>query len=194
MAPHPFPENPNTPTKLIMNSSPHTKPAIAKTGSLLLIAFALGGCASSTPTAKFKQPIAPEARIIARDTVHASVAAAPGVSMLDHERERIAQQVLAEVRAAAGAGPRAPRNYHIEVTMTRYEKGSAFARMMLAGLGQIHLDGQVSVYQMPGRSKVAEFTASKTFAWGGAYGGSVSIEGIEKTFAQIVANAVCQKR
>ena len=62
---------------------------------------------------------------------------------------------------------------------------------MLAGLGQIHLDGVISVYQLPGRSKVGEFTIKKTFAWGGVYGGITNIETIEDTFAEAVAKTVC---
>ena len=154
----------------------------------------LGGCASTAPKPKFTQAMSPEAKVIARDTVNAKVSAAPGVTLLDSERERIAQQIVSQVRTAAGAGARNHRDYEIAVTLTRYDKGSAFGRMMLAGLGQIHIDGQVSVYQLPGRAKVAEFTASKTFAWGGAYGGSVTIESIEQTFAQIIASAVCNQR
>ena len=58
---------------------------------------------------------------------------------------------------------------------------------MLAGLGQIHIDGTVSVYQMPEHKLVGEFTLNKTFAWGGIYGAATSIEDIENTFADGVA-------
>lgn len=54
---------------------------------------------------------------------------------------------------------------------------------MLAGLGQIHIDGDVTMYALPDHSKVGDFHLKKTFAWGGIYGSSTSMEDIETTFA-----------
>jgi hypothetical protein len=59
----------------------------------------------------------------------------------------------------------------------------------LAGLGQMHIAGNVSVYE--GNARTAQFQIKKTFAWGGAYGGTTRIDDVEKGFAQGVANAVC---
>jgi hypothetical protein len=42
---------------------------------------------------------------------------------------------------------------------------------------------------MPEERKVAEFTADKTFAWGGIYGGSTSMEDVEHGFAEGIAEA-----
>jgi hypothetical protein len=61
---------------------------------------------------------------------------------------------------------------------------------MLAGLGQIHIDGDVGVFSLPDHQKVGDFHLKKTFAWGGIYGGATSIEDIENTFADGVAAAV----
>ena len=85
---------------------------------------------------------------------------------------------------------RGKREFEIPVLVTRYDKGNAFARFMLAGLGQIHIDGKVSVLLLPDRKKVAEFDIDKTFAWGGIYGGVTSIEDVEQGFAEGVAKAV----
>jgi hypothetical protein len=70
------------------------------------------------------------------------------------------------------------------------KKGNAFARAMLAGLGQIHIDGEVVIYQMPDHVMVGEFALRKTFAWGGIYGAATSMENIEDTFSDGVAAAV----
>jgi len=78
----------------------------------------------------------------------------------------------------------------VDVTITRYEKGSAFARAMLAGLGQIHMDGNVTLYSMPAHTVVEDFSVQKTFAWGGIYGGTTTIEDIEQSFAEGIANAL----
>jgi Domain of unknown function (DUF4410) len=84
----------------------------------------------------------------------------------------------------------AVRSYLVVLHLSQYDKGNAFARAMLAGLGQIHIEGKVEVFQMSEQTLVGEFRLSKTFAWGGIYGVSTSIEDIENTFADGVAAAV----
>jgi hypothetical protein len=61
---------------------------------------------------------------------------------------------------------------------------------MLAGLGQIHIDATVKVYAKANDQKIADFVVAKTFAWGGIYGASTSMEDIERTFADGVAAAL----
>ena len=78
----------------------------------------------------------------------------------------------------------------IEVVLKRYEKGNAFARAMLAGLGQIHIEGTVKVINCENENKICEFELDKTFAWGGIYGASTSMEDIERTFADGIAETV----
>jgi uncharacterized protein DUF4410 len=78
----------------------------------------------------------------------------------------------------------------VDLHLSRYDKGNAFARAMLVGLGQIHIDGKVDIYQMPDHTLVGEFDLKKTFAWGGIYGAATSMEDIEDTFADGVA-ATC---
>jgi uncharacterized protein DUF4410 len=153
----------------------------------------LVGCASTAPSARFKQPIPPESRVAASDKVSVKVDPKAGVSMLSSEKQRLTEQIQAKIRATARASARAraPRGYEVDVQLNQYEKGSAFARAMLAGLGQMHIDGDVLVYQLPNRAKIGEFHLNKTFAWGGMYGASMTIEALEESFAQGVANAVC---
>ncbi len=62
--------------------------------------------------------------------------------------------------------------------MTRYDKGSAFARFMLAGLGQIHVDATVSLRDPARDVSLGEYEVNKTFAWGGIYGASTTIEDV----------------
>lgn len=158
----------------------------------LALAVLLSHCASTNPKAKFTQSLPAEARIALEDKVSAQVTAGSGVAMLDADRERLAQKIASKVRAAARARGAAGRSYEIAVTITRYDKGSAFARAMLAGLGQIHLDGVITVYQQASpRTKVGEFQLNKTFAWGGIYGMSTTMDTIEDTYADGVAQAVC---
>lgn len=78
------------------------------------------------------------------------------------------------------------------VLMTRYDKGSALARAMLAGIGRIHVDAKVTVFALSQRQKIAEFDIDKMFAWGGIYGALTSVEDVEQGFAEGVAEAVTQ--
>jgi Domain of unknown function (DUF4410) len=157
-----------------------------------LAAIALAGCASTAPKPQFSQKIVADARIGKADTTAVSVDASTEVKILPEEKERLAQKIQQKIdaRKSTNVAVGAPKSYSVELHLTRYQKGSAFARFMLAGLGQIHIDGTVDVYQMPGHTRVGEFDLKKTFAWGGAYGGTTNIEDIETTFADGVAATV----
>jgi hypothetical protein len=154
----------------------------------LALAIVLASCAGSTPDAKFSQKLS---TTLARADGVSTTVTDSSSKMLSIERGRLGEKITNKIRSTALPGTGAARNFEVAVNITRYDKGNAFARAMLAGLGQIHLDGVISVYQLPGRSKVGEFTIKKTFAWGGVYGGITNIETIEDTFAEAVAKAVC---
>jgi hypothetical protein len=162
------------------------------TVSLGFIAIALAGCAGTPPKAQFSHEIVAEARVAAPDTTTVTVDAPEDVKVLPMERERLAQKIQLKIdaRKSANVSVGAPKSYSVELHLTRYQKGNAFARAMLAGLGQIHIDGKVDVYLMPGHTLVGEFDLKKTFAWGGIYGAATSMEDIESTFADGVAAAV----
>lgn len=151
----------------------------------------LSNCAGTAPDATFTQPLAETARISREDKVSTKVKSTDP-TMLANDRQRLGEKITAKVATVASSRSGPVRNYELAVLIKRYEKGNAFARAMLAGLGQIHIDGVVTVYQLPGRNKIAEFTLNKTFAWGGIYGASVTMDTIEDTYAEAVAKAVCQ--
>jgi hypothetical protein len=158
---------------------------------VLTAAVILSNCAGTTPEATFTQPLAEGARISREDKVRTKVTSTDS-KMLATDQQRMGEKITSKVQSVASSRPGAARNYELAVSINRYEKGDAFARAMLAGLGQIHIDGVVSMYQQPGKKKVAEFNLNKTFAWGGIYGASVTMDTIEDTYAAAVAEAVCQ--
>jgi hypothetical protein len=43
---------------------------------------------------------------------------------------------------------------------------------------------------LPAHDRVEEFAVQKTFAWGGIYGASTTMEDIEQSFAEGIANAL----
>jgi hypothetical protein len=157
----------------------------------MLAVAALAGCASTPPAAKFSHRQA-ESVFRASDTSDVSVDVASGVAMESFEKSRVAERIKTQIAAKEALNPSAAAasQYQVDVIITRYEKGNAFARAMLAGLGQIHMDGKVNVYAMPERRAVEDFVVEKTFAWGGIYGSSTTIEDIEQSFAEGIANAL----
>lgn len=156
--------------------------------SIMLVA----GCASTPPQPKFTHAMVAGSRIAASDTVDVLVETAPNINVLPAERDLVAQKIKARIddRKTKNSSASPPRTVQVLLHVTRYEKGSAFARAMLAGLGQIHLDGTIYVYQMPDRVLLEDFDLQKTFAWGGIYGASTSMEEIQDTFADGVAATV----
>lgn len=158
---------------------------------IFLSALALGlvGCASTKPKPTYVQAPSPTHTIAQGDMVSTRVEAEAQVDILPMEKQRFAERITERVRARQTANPAAsaPRTFEIELTLTRYDKGNAFARAMLAGLGQIHIDGRVKVYAPPATAPVADFILDKTFAWGGIYGVATTMEDIETTFADGLA-------
>jgi len=156
----------------------------------------LAGCATSAPKAKFTQPLPPSAKICNNDETKVKVDAASGVSLIDWEKQRLAQRIQEKITSkksrdyASQGAAESKKEYEVCVEITRYDKGNAFARAMLAGLGQIHINGNVKLYVLPNREQVSEFTIKKTFAWGGLYGGVTSMEDVESGFADGIADAL----
>lgn len=156
---------------------------------VLIISFLMTGCAGTAPKAKFVDNQRPEVYIDADDSAVVSVVGAAGVEVHDYERERIAQLIShrIEEKKASNAADGQAKDYLVSVELTRYEKGNAFARAMLAGLGRIHIDANVDVSDAKTNDTLSKFEIDKTFAWGGMYGGTTRIEDIEPAFAEGVA-------
>jgi Domain of unknown function (DUF4410) len=156
--------------------------------ALVTIALATG-CATTAPKAEYSKDLTTQYRIDADDQLHVNVTASAGVEITDLEKQRIAQLISGDLEALRlrNAANNDPKDCIVEVNITRYQKGNAFARAMLAGLGQIHVDANVKVMAGAGTQKLADFNLAKAFAWGGIYGAATSMEDIEKTFANGVA-------
>lgn len=119
--------------------------------------------------------------------------AGSGVAMTNADISRIMDEVKAEITAkhpdiwVAGSTPAAPTVANVKIVFTQYDDGNAFARFMLMGLGQIHIDGTVTFSDAASGQQIARYNVSKDFAFGGLYGGVTRIEDVEKGFARSVA-------
>ncbi|MCS6779025.1 MAG: hypothetical protein NZ555_04915 [Geminicoccaceae bacterium] len=184
---------------------------------ILALSLLLAACAE---TAGSVRPLGPEPATVElagyRKLVLAT-SASPAVALTEDDLQRISRLILTklheqapgrfesfDVRVSpsivvgavrpsepqAGAGAAEPGLLGAELAITRYERGSAFARMMLAGLGQIHIDGELALVDRASGRELARKIVSKTFAWGGLYGGLTDIRDVEEGFAAAVASAI----
>ncbi|QEM67581.1 hypothetical protein FO488_05055 [Geobacter sp. FeAm09] len=160
---------------------------------VIVVSSVAAGCASSVPSAEFKKPIADAMRLCATDEAIIKLTTAEDVSIDDPSRQRLEsrlQQAIQNKKKAVQCKSDVKRIFVLNSRITRYEPGSEFARFMLAGLGQIHIDGSFVLSLPPDEASAAEFFLTKTFAWGGMYGALTKITDIEPVFAEGVADAI----
>jgi Domain of unknown function (DUF4410) len=168
-------------------------PAWGRSALCLCLLLVLSACAGSVapPTVVLGPPQGQQ--IFLRDVV---AEAAPGVAMTPEDLKRNVQLVLAEIRASSPAVLQPsgePHAWLMKIIFTRYDEGNAFARFMLAGLGQIRIEADVLLLDPDTGQTVAKYQVAKDFSFGGIYGGTTTIQDVEKGFARSVAATVKQK-
>ncbi|MBI3030497.1 MAG: DUF4410 domain-containing protein [Candidatus Rokubacteria bacterium] len=168
----------------------HAKKSLLSLSAVLLVALVTGGCASSpggiAPITQLKE----EARLAAFSNLALEVSSPDDVPMTSTDRERLSNLIVTMIKTEAPGrfkeiNPTTPNpsTLHVALTVTKYDKGNAFARFMLAGLGQIHIDGEVVLEDRERGEALGKYEVTKTFAWGGFYGGATRIEDVEEGFA-----------
>ena len=175
-------------------------------------ALVLGGCAGSTPDPVTMDPLTPEEDIGTYAELIITSETASDVVMTDDDRQRIVGKVkheiaqrapgrftivqpdrAATVEATNADAPSAslPANIlHMHILFNEYDEGNAFARAMLAGLGQIHIGTIVTLWDQKTQQVLAKYEVSKQFAFGGIYGGVTGIEDVEDGLASGIAEVV----
>jgi hypothetical protein len=159
--------------------------------ALLSIVLTISGCVTIGGKPEYSLKLPSEARIIDGDSVTTEIAAGPSLRMSVVDKQRFAHEIDAAIRSRSHPGKRSSRHYELVVHLTKYKRGRAFARAMMAGLGSIRIEGTVFVYRLPGKKLEGAFNMEKTFTWGGIYGSVTDIEDVEKEFARSLAVAVC---
>ena len=155
-----------------------------------ILASVLAACANTPGNIRPATTAAPVAdvRFKPTDSVRVRVTSASDVSMADYEKQRVESRVREKIDALKVKTEKSgdAATYRVDVQVTKYEKGNAFARALLAGLGAMQIEATVRIYTLPAEKLLAEFTVDKTFAWGGIYGASTSMEDVEQGFAQAI--------
>ena len=165
---------------------------------LLALGLTVAGCATSTTEPVAVQTLTQDQRA----TLHlkdVTAQAAPGIVITQADFDRICLKVKAQLQGASpgifvdATSPDAATASTIKLNFTQYDPGSAFARGMLIGLGQIHIDADVLVIDANGKTE-ADYKVSKQFALGGIIGATTRIEDVEDGFAKSVAEIVKPKK
>ena len=162
---------------------------------LLGVAAILAGCADSVSKPVPVLALAPEQKS-ALKIKDVTAKAASGVEISQYDLDRISGKLMGELtlhaaEMMAAEGETAPVT--MKVVFTEYDDGNAFARAMLAGLGQIEIEADVFLIDIEGKT-LAQYEVSKTFAFGGIYGASTSIEDVEVGFIKSVVEIVKEQR
>jgi hypothetical protein len=168
-------------------------------GLLLALTILVSACATSSSAPVSVQGLAPEQK----STIHitdVSAEAKPGVFVAQYDLDRISQRVKAQLQTDAPAviaDPSAPATAptsKIKLVITQYDEGNAFARFMLAGMGQIKLDADVLIVDGTTGQVIGQYQVSKQFAFGGIYGGTTRMQDVEEGFAKSVAEIFQEKK
>jgi hypothetical protein len=159
---------------------------------ILVGGVAVSSCATTAPRADISKNQLTVYRIDADDLPTVKVSTAPGVAATQDEKDHFRYVVTDKLneRRAYNSADGDAKPCDVDIVVTRFDKGSKFARAMLTGLGQFHLDAHVQVLPSGGGASLNDFTVAKTFAWGGVYGASESIEDIEPSLAEAIAAAL----
>ena len=163
----------------------------------LLVACISGGCATSPGAVS---AIAPLKQGVNLSTYSSLAVEVEGVQLTPVDKDRIRIRIVDAIMKEAptrfkdiNSPTPMPPTLRASVTVTNYDKGNTFARFMLAGLGQIHIDAEVALRDQDTGDELGRFGVNKTFAWGGIYGAVTRVEDVEDGFAGAVANVLLDK-
>jgi hypothetical protein len=161
-----------------------------------ILALSLAGCAGSVSAPTPIQSLSAEQKA-SLHLADVSADAANGVEMGDTDFDTVCQKVKAYVQAEtpavmAAAPTGGAGSYKMQIHFTKFDRGSAFARAMLIGLGQIKIEATVNLVDTTGAT-VASYNVSKDFALGGIVGATTSVADVEDGFAKSVAEIVKAK-
>lgn len=162
------------------------RPACAAAAAALL-----AGCAGSVSAPVPVEPLAMEqGGAIHLSSVTAD--AAEGVPMSEADFGLISQEVKSYIEMGSPGVMDDKAAMTMKIHFTKFDRGNAFARFMLIGLGQIRIEADVDLLDGDGKRR-AEYKVAKDFSIGGIYGGMTTVEDVENGFAKSVAEVVKAK-
>ena len=170
---------------------------------LIIIVFGLfaSGCATTTASYNAITPPKDSQQLAKYANLAVELKCSEGVSITSADQEKMLLLIVKNIPEEApgrfaSINPATPGENCMRavVNVTRYDEGNAFARMMLAGLGQIHIDAKILLTDYDTKESLATYEVNKTFAWGGMYGGVTRIQDLHEGFAKGCAAAIVGKK
>ena len=156
---------------------------------IVLLTSIVSGCASTGGSHKLLTAPLSSVQAAKYTDLMISVQPAPNVILNQGDAYRMSKLIAEDVKYEA---PSRFQGINFQ-GIKRYDEGSAFARFMLAGLGQIHIDADVTLSDLTTKDKLAQYEVTKTFAWGGIYGAATGIKDAEVGFCKAVADSILGK-
>jgi hypothetical protein len=167
----------------------------------VIIVISILGCASTKGSYSPITPVTEGEDFAKYSDIVIEVKNNPDVALTPTDDKRIENQIVANLRTEypnkfKEVNPAKPDAQTLQaiVNITKYDKGNAFARLMLAGLGSMQIKADILLNDLAKGQCLGKSECKKTFAWGGAYGGSTRIEDIEEGFAKAVAAAIAEAK
>lgn len=158
------------------------------------------GCAGSAAGYKVLQPLKEGVSLKSYTNLELVAESKEKVPMTSGDREQIMDKIAQKVKAKAPTrfeeiNPTVtkPSTIQYAFIFTRYDKGNAFARAMLAGLGQIHINADVHVKDKMKDEVLAKYRVNKGFGLGGMYGASTRIEDVQDGFVEGVVKMILKE-
>jgi hypothetical protein len=121
-----------------------------------------------------------------------NTSAADGVRMTKGDFTLISEKVqtyIEEGNPGVMVDPSTGDALTLKMHFTKFDRGSAIARGIMIGLGQIKIHATVTL-EKPDGTVVGKYQVKKTFALGGLVGAATSVEDVEEGFAKSVAEIV----
>lgn len=167
---------------------------------IALVSSLLSGCASTGGSHQLLSAPMSNAQAAKFSDLLVTVQAEKGVNLSQADTDRMTKLIVEEIKSDTSnrfktinsASP-SPTTLQASVAIKQYDEGSAFARFMLVGLGQIHIDADVALADSLSKEKFAQYEVTKTFAWGGAVGAFTKIQDVEVGFCKAVAESILRK-
>jgi hypothetical protein len=165
---------------------------IVSFAALALLCVGLSACGSSVARPDVVTALADPNQKLA--VVDVTCTTAPDVTMDSTTLNRIKVGLLYDLEHAkpasllAKANPDA-RPVNLKITFTAYTEGNAVARLMLIGLGQVHIDGDVEIIDASGNT-IGAYKIAKQFALGGIMGAATTVKDVEDGFESSVVELV----
>lgn len=167
-------------------------------GLILASSFLLTACGPGSPgTMKALMAPPPDSALDRYTELTVDLTEGAGINLLPMDKQRLLERIVTRVKVKAPSrfaeiNSPAPNGsvLHAIVQLTRYDEGNNFARFMLAGLGQIHIDANVSLQDGRNQAELRKYLITKTFAWGGYYGLLTRITDVEEGFTEGVVSAI----